>query len=109
MSAPVDLLVSHMGKTASADFFFDEQKIGSAMLVPGGQILSFNVPVKRKKNNGVFSISTEGLKLEEQKWILPEPNLKQFYHFPHSHVDIGYTYRQDEVVDLQIDNMNVAM
>ena len=109
VSAPVDLLVSHMGKTAPADFFFNGQKMGSAVLVPGGQILSFNVPVRGKKNKGVFSISTEGLKLEEQKWVLPEPKLKQFYLLPHSHVDIGYTHRQDEVVDIQIDNMNVAM
>lgn len=109
VSAPVDLLISHMGKSAAADFFFNGEKIGSATLVPGGQVLSFNVPVKGKKNRGVFSISSEDTKLEEQKWVLPEPKLKQFYLFPHSHVDIGYTHRQDEVVDIQIDNMNVAM
>ena len=37
------------------------------------------------------------------------PNVRQLWLLPHSHVDIGYTHRQDEVVGIQVGNLEKAM
>ena len=37
------------------------------------------------------------------------PHVRELWLLPHSHVDIGYTHRQDEVVGIQVGNLEKAM
>lgn len=130
--APVDLEIAYVGKQQQqpVEIYFNKDQVGSGTLSTGGQLLSVKIPTgsfaqksekanakktsfpslrELKQRKGILSIRSGEDVLLEKEIAVSMPRLKKFYLFPHSHVDIGYTHRQDEVVNLQIENMNVAM
>lgn len=44
-----------------------------------------------------------------RKLVIPAARKWKLYFIPHSHLDIGYTHRQQEVMDLQIRNLELAL
>ncbi|MBO7524602.1 MAG: hypothetical protein J6T79_03760, partial [Verrucomicrobia bacterium] len=110
--APVELMLGYVGKPRSVEFLFNGSKVGEGDLVLGGQVIELTLPVKGRLSGtkkGTLLICAGGETLARSQISVDMPKLKQFYLFPHSHVDIGYTHRQDDVVGIQEDNMNVAI
>ena len=110
--APVELMLGYVGKPRSVEFLFNGSKAGEGDLVLGGQVIELTLPVKGRLSGtkkGTLLICAGGETLARSQISVDMPKLKQFYLFPHSHVDIGYTHRQDDVVGIQEDNMNVAI
>lgn len=108
--APIGLRVAHVGREFQANLFFDQKFLSEIKLTPGGRVYEVKLPYHSSRRKGVLSLKSQGGEvLFEEEIMMPQPKLEEFYLFPHSHVDIGYTHRQDEVVDLQIENMNISL
>ena len=51
----------------------------------------------------------DGTEVASQDFSIIPPRIRQMWLLPHSHVDIGYTHRQDDIIDVQIGNLDKAM
>lgn len=103
----VDL--TYLGKPTKAKFYIDDQLMETLDLNPGPASTYLNVdPVKRQRTS-VVKVEILG----RNDWI-KEIELKpvrefEVYFLPHSHVDIGFTHKQQEVAELQWKNLDLAI
>ncbi|MCX7872073.1 MAG: glycoside hydrolase [Verrucomicrobiae bacterium] len=77
-------------------------------LKPGASVFEFSIPETFTKKL-VVSLESEGVEITKQKVEAEKPPVKEIYILPHSHVDIGYTAVQPDVVKKQNENIDIAI
>lgn len=106
---PVSATFRHTGEPIDAEVRLDGDRVGSLRLERGTQTVSFEVPAANQARSARLAVVAQGAELTSASVALTPPAIREVWVLPHSHVDVGYTHRQDEVIDIQIRNLEQAM
>lgn len=106
---PLHLALRHLGDEADAAVSLNDSPIGNVHLRSGVQQMELGIAPVNQAATGKVRVAVGGRIVAEQDIALRPPRMKEVWLLNHSHVDIGYTHRQAEVIDIQIGNMNKAM
>ncbi|MBL9137960.1 MAG: hypothetical protein JNK85_18990, partial [Verrucomicrobiales bacterium] len=105
----VSVTLRHVGPAVSAMV-----RLGDAESVPwelksGLQTLILRVPAQDDTKNARLTVVANGVEVASGQISLTPPKMREIWVLPHSHVDVGYTHRQAEIVRIQIENLEKAM
>lgn len=106
---PVRLTVSHFADDAEAVVRADGQEVGRLKLHQGTQTADVGLKPAESAHQAKLEIVAGGQVLETRLITVEPPRLRELWLLPHSHVDIGYTHRQEDVIGVQIGNLEKAM
>jgi len=106
---PLHLALRHLGDEADAVVSLNDSPIGNVRLRSGLQQMELGIAPVNQAATGKVRVAVGGRIVAEQDVVLRPPRMKEVWLLNHSHVDIGYTHRQAEVIDIQIGNMNKAI
>ncbi|MCX6872501.1 MAG: glycosyl hydrolase-related protein [Verrucomicrobia bacterium] len=106
---PLTVTVKHGGPAQDGTLQAGDGPAVKIALKPGEQNFEIKVPAQEEKHSLPVRLVAAGKELAATTVELAPPRLREMWLLPHSHVDIGYTHRQDEVVKLQIGNLETAM
>ncbi len=105
---PVEITLRHLGEAINATLHAAGTHMPVA-LQHGLQTVRLKLPASEVETEIDFSLQTESETLATGAFTIGPPPLREIWILPHSHVDIGYTHRQDEVIDIQVDHLLKAM
>ncbi|MGC8743855.1 MAG: discoidin domain-containing protein [Verrucomicrobiia bacterium] len=77
-------------------------------LKPGNSTVEIDIEAGSTKTVKV-ALESEGLQIDKKELKIEEPQIKEIYILPHSHVDIGYTALQTDVEIKQSNNIEIAI
>jgi len=103
------LNLRHVGKELEATLQVDGVEAAKVALKSGDQSLELKVPATEQPRNVALRFMAEGKELAATSLELKPPRIRDMWILPHSHVDIGYTHRQEEIIKLQIGNLDTSM
>jgi alpha-mannosidase len=106
---PVTVTVWHTGPNMDGSFFFGQFNAGHFVLQSGSQTFELKIPVSGQPQTAALSWTVDGIALAFTNLTLTPPRIREVWLLPHSHVDIGYTDRQDKVVEHQMANLEKGM
>ena len=101
--------VRHSGSEGEATLLVDGVEAGKISLKAGEQGIELKVPAREETHKVELRVMFAGKELAATTLELKPPHIRDLWIVPHSHVDIGYTHRQDEVAKLQTANLKTAM
>ncbi|HYG33808.1 MAG TPA: polysaccharide lyase family protein, partial [Clostridia bacterium] len=105
---PLKLMLRHIGNPTETSI-----KVGSETsrihLQNGLRTIECRVPAEEQPRQLNVSILAGGQTLATTNVQVGPPRIRDMWLLPHSHVDIGYTHRQDEIIDVQVGNLERAM
>ncbi len=105
----LNLAIRHLGEEIEAKALLDDMAIGTVRLKSGVQQVELGVaPVEKQTTRRLRLVAGDRVIAEREVTLRP-PRLREIWLLNHSHVDIGYTHRQAEVIDIQIGNMDKAI
>ena len=106
---PLTLIVQHSGAVMDAILQVDGVDTANITLKSGDQSVETQVAATEEKRRVALRITAAGKELAVSNIELSPPRIRDMWILPHSHVDIGYTHRQEEIVKLQIANLETSM
>jgi len=101
--------VHHAGREFEATLQVDGVEAAKVSLKSGDQAIELRVPASEQPRSVALRLVAAGKELAATTLELKPPRIRDMWIVPHSHVDIGYTHRQDEVANLQVGNLKTAM
>ncbi len=105
----VQIGVRHFGEEAQATVKVTGAPSLSATLKKGMQDLAVMVPAVESETTVDVSVESAGKIIAAQKQTLLPVRKWEIWLLPHSHVDIGYTHLQSDVMKRQWDHLEVAI
>jgi len=105
----VQVGVRHFGADSDATVKVSGAESVKATLKNGTQDLTVLVPAVEKETSVDVGVEAGGKVIAEQKQVLKPVRKWEIYLLPHSHVDIGYTHLQSDVMKLQWKHLEVAL
>ncbi|MBI5833789.1 MAG: hypothetical protein HZB16_15965, partial [Armatimonadetes bacterium] len=105
----VNAQVRLLGKATEGTFSVGGKPLATVALKPGTQDIDLALPEVNRPTPVTLRLTVAGTEPTEQSVELRPVRHLTIYLLPHSHVDIGYTARQADVVDRQVDNLNRAL
>ena len=105
----LNVTLHHVGKEMEASVQVDGVEAAKLSLKAGDQAIELKVPASEQPRSVALRIMADGKELAATTLELKPPRIRNMWIVPHSHVDIGYTHRQDEVAKLQVGNLKTAM
>ena len=110
LAQPMDVVVDYpYGAPADVLLRVDGQEARPAHLTFGSHHFTFRTPVIESDHTVRVAIDLAGKTVAERSATLKPARKTTVYLLPHSHVDIGYTHRQDDVVKRQWQNIETAL
>lgn len=106
---PVTLTLRHVGEPQPASVTLSGNSPQVIQLKNGLHRLELKAPAFEQPRKVDLTVQLAGRIAASTNVTLGPPRIRELWVLPHSHVDIGYTHRQDEVVDVQISNLKTAM
>ena len=106
---PLTVSVQHSGATVEATLYVDGVESAKVELKAGNQSVEVLVAATEQARSVALRLDAAGAPLATTSLELKPPQLREMWVLPHSHVDIGYTHRQEEIVNLQTGNLDTAM
>ena len=106
---PMTVTMWHTGPPAEGSFILGHRIFGRFVLRGGAQSFELKIPVSERPRTAALRWTVDGKALAATNVTLTPPRIRQVWLLPHSHVDIGYTDRQDKVVKHQIANLETGM
>jgi hypothetical protein len=106
---PLTVSVQHSGATVEATLYVDGVESAKVELKAGNQSVEVLVAATEQARSVALRLDAAGKPLATTRVELKPPQLREMWVLPHSHVDIGYTHRQEEIVNLQTGNLDTAM
>lgn len=105
---PLRFEVTNLGEPVSARFSVAGQSTQNMDLKRGRQVVELSIPPVKRAEEVPVRLSYGGHETE-RRFMLQPVRPWTVYLFPHSHVDIGYTSLQSEVLALHERNFRDAM
>jgi hypothetical protein len=104
---PVEVTIRHIGEPmegmlSAADAWLPVQ------LKSGLQSATLMVPASKEAREVRVELKA-GESISRSNLVLRPPAIKQMWILPHSHVDIGYTHQQEQVVKAQVGHIKKAL
>jgi hypothetical protein len=106
---PLSLTIRHVGEAADTVLRLDNAEAARVRLSNGLHTVELKVPAAEQSRTVAVRIATAGREVAATNLVLSPPRIREMWILPHSHVDIGYTHRQADVIDIQITNLVTGM
>lgn len=106
---PLTVSIRHVGEEAKASLRLGETEAVSLGLKNGLQTVELKAPAAEQVQHLTLSLRIDGQVAASTNLTFGPPRIRELWLLPHSHVDIGYTHRQDDVIGIQIGNLEKAM
>jgi hypothetical protein len=106
---PLTVSLRHVGAQVKARLLLGAKEAASLDLKNGLHTLELKAPAVEQTLKTTLSLVVGGQVLATTNLSLGPPRIRELWLLPHSHVDIGYTHRQDDVVGIQVGNLEKAM
>ncbi len=101
--------VEHLGRPSEAVVTVDGREIGRFPVTLGYNALNTSLPAVEEPTDITVEVAIEGYPTRERTFSLTPVELREMYLLHHSHVDIGYTHVQEEVIRIQSENLERAI
>lgn len=106
---PVTVKLRHIGPARDATLRLAGAPPRALRLENGLHSIELNAPAREQKELAQLQLEVEGQTVAASTVPLGPPRIRDLWILPHSHVDIGYTHVQEEVVQIQITNLLTGM
>lgn len=106
-SIKIDL--THLGAPTEGKFMVDDQLLLTTPIKPGNNEIYVLVHPVTAAKTVTLDIAVAGKKTITKTVDLKPVRHFEVYFLPHSHVDIGFTHKQQEVAELQWKNLDLAI
>lgn len=106
---PVNVTLRHIGAEADVVVRLDGRDVARQRLKNGLHLVELKAPATENSRVVALTVSSEGRPAGSTNLTLTPPKIRDIWVLPHSHVDVGYTHQQDEIVKIQIKNLEQAM
>ncbi len=106
---PIQVTLRHVGPDTDAVLLLADQELARVRLRNGLQSLDLSTPASEARREAPLSLVGGGHTLLSTNLTFAPPKIREIWVLPHSHVDVGYTHRQAEIVRIQIENLDRAM
>ena len=102
---PARVSVTHYAEATAGAIRADGKEVARVELHPGTQQVEVGLPPVNAPTSIKIELVVDGKVVADQVANATPLRLKEIWLLPHSHVDIGYTHRQDDVINIQIGNL----
>ena len=102
---PLTVVLWYTGDDHEASVLLDGRVPVKVPLKQGEQSFELKVAAAEQPRTVAFRVATWSKVLADVRIPISPPRIRDMWVLPHSHVDIGYTHRQAEVLDLQVQNL----
>lgn len=102
---PVSVSLRSKGELGEVAFVFGGKELGRAAVRAGVQTVELALPAVTATTSGRLEVKQGDRVVAARDVTLCPPRLRELWLLAHSHVDIGYTHVQDEVIGIQITNL----
>ncbi|MGE5361927.1 MAG: polysaccharide lyase family protein, partial [Bacteroidales bacterium] len=107
---PIVVKLRHVGADAVATIRAGAVEEADIRLEQQGyRTFELKTPAREQAQDVPVTLVMGGHEVETRKATVTPPRVRELWLLPHSHVDIGYTHRQEEVVKIQVGNLEKAM
>jgi len=106
---PIAVTLRHVGDAVDAVVRLADRDVTSVRLSNGLHRLELTAPAEEKTRVVPLNVVVLGQEVVHTNLTLVPPKIREIWVLPHSHVDVGYTHRQDEIVRIQIENLEKGM
>ncbi len=106
---PIAITLRHIGPEADAVVRLGDREAARLRLKNGVQVVELKTPAEGNSRGVALSVMVGGQAVVGTNVTLAPPKIRDIWVLPHSHVDVGYTHLQDEIVKIQINNLEQAM
>jgi len=106
---PVTVTLRHIGEDLDATLNLDGMPPARIPLKNGLRTVELKVPAVEQPHTVAMRVTIPGQELAATNLTIRPPRIRDMWILPHSHVDIGYTHRQDDVIDIQITNLETGL
>ncbi|MCC6415536.1 MAG: hypothetical protein IT582_06480, partial [Opitutaceae bacterium] len=106
---PITVALRNIGAEVAVTLQVDGDEVAKLPLKSEVRAVELRIPTSEKSRVVPLRVMTGGKELVATNVVLNPPRIRELWVLPHSHVDIGYTHRQDEIIDIQIANLEVGM
>lgn len=106
---PLTVVLWYTGDDHEATVVLDGGVPVKVPLKQGEQSFELKVAAAEQARTVALRITTWSKVLADVRISISPPRIRDMWVLPHSHVDIGYTHRQAEVLDLQVQNLESAI
>ncbi|MEI7899817.1 MAG: glycosyl hydrolase-related protein [bacterium] len=106
---PLTAVLWYAGEDKEATLSLDGGAPVKVPLKQGEQSFALKVAAAEQPRTVALRLATWSKVLADVQLAIAPPRIRDMWVLPHSHVDIGYTHRQAEVLDLQVQNLETAI
>jgi hypothetical protein len=106
---PLKATLRHVGENQEITVSLDGQEATKVVLKNGVQTIDLKAPATEQPHTVVLRLTAGGRELAATNVALRPPPIRDMWILPHSHVDIGYTHRQQDIIDIQITNLETGL
>ena len=107
---PIAVRLRHVGgETVVAVHAGDVEEPVIRLDEQGYRSVELKTPARESAHDIPVTLLVAGRAAQTMNVTVSPPRVRELWLLPHSHVDIGYTHRQDEVVGIQVGNLEKAM
>lgn len=106
---PLSLAIRHVGEPVDATVQLGGTEALRLRLKNGLHTVELKAPPAETSRQADLSVFVKGQKVARTNVTLAPPRVREMWILPHSHVDIGYTHRQEEIIRIQINNLERGM
>ena len=106
---PMTVTLRYRGPEIEATAYLDGAAAARIPLTNGVQIFDLKTSASEQSGTVALSITAAGKELATTNVALNPPRIRELWLLPHSHVDIGFTHRQEEVINIQMTNLETGM
>lgn len=106
---PLTVTLRHVGEEVDALVFLADREVASGRMRTGLHRLEMATAAEEGTRVVPLRVLAGGEVVASTNLTLTPPKIRDIWVLPHSHVDVGYTHRQDEIVRIQIENLEKAM
>lgn len=99
----------HIGNQTEGKVFSEEKELASFNINPGKNTVEFYYPPVIKDTNLVFDVKSGDGKFANLSVKVNPVKQMNIHLIHHTHLDIGYTHRQDEVLKVQVNHIKNAL
>ncbi len=101
--------VEHLGRPSEAVVTVNGREIGRLPVALGYQALNTSLPAVTEPEEVTVEVAIAGYPTQSRTFSLSPVEHREMYLLHHSHVDIGYTHVQEEVIRIQSENLEQAI
>jgi hypothetical protein len=106
---PVTVTLRNVGPDLATALQLDGVEVAKLSLKDEVRSIALKVPAQESRRTVALRIAAGGKELATTNLVLNPPRIRDLWILPHSHVDIGYTHRQEDIIGIQITNLETGL